>query len=86
MFFCYCKRVCDKKNYSALLWTLFLDLSSHFDSNNTFEDIILIDNLDFAEDFSNFFRETSLISLDVCYDHSYFINLRKAKNLQAHVF
>ena len=48
-----------------------------FDSQKL-EDII-IDNLDFPEDFSKFFRETLLISLDVCYDHSYFINLQKAK-------
>ena len=33
----------------------------------------------FSKIFLNFFRETSLISPDVCYDHNYFINLRKAK-------
>ena len=76
--FCYCKRVCDKKTTERHCELCSRIYPQIFDYYNTFEDII-IDNLDFPEDFSKFFRETLLISLDVCYDHSYFINLQKAK-------
>ena len=46
------------------------------DLHNTFEDII-IGNHDFSDDFCKLFK--SLISLDVCFDSGYFINMQKAK-------
>ena len=47
-----------------------------FDQHNTFQDII-IDTHNFSNDFCKFFK--SIISLDICFDGGYFINMQKAK-------
>ena len=75
--FCYCKKVCILKKSVNVVVNFVLGVYPQiFDLHNTFEDII-IDKHDFSDDFCKFFK--SLISLDVCFDSGYFINMRKAK-------
>ena len=49
-----------------------------FDNHNTFQDII-VDEQDFTCEFNNFFQKTSLFFLDVCHDHTLFIDSKKLK-------
>ena len=77
--FCFCKRVCDQKKFSECYCQICSRIYSQiFDNHNIFQDIV-VDEQDFTREFNNFLQKTSLFSLNVCHDHTLFIDSKKAK-------
>ena len=72
--FCFCKRTCDQKKSSGCYCQFCSPIYPQvFDNHNTFQDII-VDEQYFTREFNNFFQKTSFFSLDVCHDHTLFID------------
>ena len=77
--FVFCKRKCNLKksteHYCEFCSRIYPQL---FDSYVAFQDII-IDERDFTLEFNKFFEKTLLFFLDVCLNHTFFMDPKKAK-------